>query len=966
MTGPHLPPLDPDEFAAVFAAIHGTPPFPWQRDLARRLAETGAWPDALALPTGSGKTAAIDAALFHLALEADRKHERRAPVRIAFVVDRRLIVDEAHERTKRIAQALEDALKSGTGGGPVARMAARLKHLSGDGPPLMACRLRGGLPREDDWARTPSQPTVLCSTIDQVGSRLLFRGYGLSNRMKPIHAGLLGSDCLILLDEAHLAVPFRQTLKAVAVRGAAEGEGAAIRRWPVVGLSATPYGTDIDRLELRPEDRADERLAKRLRAAKPAALRRLDLSAKDQPEEHAEAFAKAAWELLERLSADRTPRPVAVVVNRVALARRVFDALSARINDEGEKVKAQAVLLTGRIRDLDRKRLIDGYGSRLRSNGGEEGPPLIVVATQTIEAGADFDFDGLVTQAAPLDSLRQRFGRLNRMGRPGTAPALILAARDETAAKADDPVYGDRTRRTWEWLTANAEMPEAAPTGGKRKAKAGDPLIDFGIDALDARIGAAGADLSALSAEKPDAPLLRRADVELLSWTAPIPAIDPELAPFLHGPQAGPADVQIVWRADLSTSGAESAKTESAKALLALVPPHAGETLAVPLWAVKAWLSGGIATAVSDVEGASDPSEAEARPSNRRASNRRALRWAGAEEDRTGFVWPNELRPGDVIVVPADYGGCDPFGWNPGGKDAVKDLGDERPETQRRVRRMHPALPESLGHGAQSALSALLDAGDRTDADRIAALREHGFIGRDEDWSEVHRPDGYAGLVLLGPKAGKRPAAPATEDDETGTLIGRDVSLADHSGHAEAKARAFAEGAGLPPDRADDVALAALLHDEGKADPRFQRWLRGADRLLAVLADGIPLAKSGRRMNAAASAAARRKAGLPDRWRHEVDSVVRAMADPRFQRAHDPELVLWLVGVHHGHGRPLFPHDDPGQAPHRPDFTFQGNDWAQMFERLKARYGLWELARMEAIVRLADHRASEDEERAPS
>ena len=54
-------------------------------------------------------------------------------------------------------------------------------------PPLLAERLRGGAPLEHDWARTPTPPTILCSTADQVGSRLLFRGYGVSDRMKLVH-----------------------------------------------------------------------------------------------------------------------------------------------------------------------------------------------------------------------------------------------------------------------------------------------------------------------------------------------------------------------------------------------------------------------------------------------------------------------------------------------------------------------------------------------------------------------------------------------------------------------------------------------------------------------------------------------------------------------------------------------------------------------------------------------------------
>ena len=90
--------LTADNFDAFFHEVHGVQPFPWQTRLARKLAQENTWPEVLDLPTGSGKTAALDIAVFHLALEAVRGRERRAPVRIAMVVDRRLVVDDAFDR----------------------------------------------------------------------------------------------------------------------------------------------------------------------------------------------------------------------------------------------------------------------------------------------------------------------------------------------------------------------------------------------------------------------------------------------------------------------------------------------------------------------------------------------------------------------------------------------------------------------------------------------------------------------------------------------------------------------------------------------------------------------------------------------------------------------------------------------------------------------------------------------------
>lgn len=107
-------------FEAFFTQLHNYSPFPWQSELAR-LACADEWPEFIAVPTGSGKTAAIDAAVFALAVTGRCR-------RIFYTVNRRIIVDEAFERAQRIAAALANPRPDQP---EVAKVAAALRDLSG-------------------------------------------------------------------------------------------------------------------------------------------------------------------------------------------------------------------------------------------------------------------------------------------------------------------------------------------------------------------------------------------------------------------------------------------------------------------------------------------------------------------------------------------------------------------------------------------------------------------------------------------------------------------------------------------------------------------------------------------------------------------------------------------------------------------------------------------------------------------
>lgn len=964
-------------FADFFRAVHGYAPYPWQQALVDRLADSDSWPDVLDLPTGSGKTATLDAAVFHLAMRFDTPNG--AAIRIALVVDRRLVVDDAYGRAKKISSSLERSLEVKTGGCHVVQeVARRLKTLSGkEEVPLAVQRLRGGAPLERDWARTPSQPTILCSTVDQVGSRLLFRGYGISDRMKPVHAGLLGTDSLILLDEAHLAEPFRQTLCSIRRIGQAD-----IR---VSLLSATPGIKANQTFGLSPADRADDNLKTRLETSKPAWLKRPirgDLKAT------ANAFSMEAIQIAEHLQKQGVvPVAVGIVVNRVALARKIFTTLR-------KKVSTDTVLMIGPSRSVDRDELVSKLAPfRTDDTARADAEPLYVVATQCLEVGVDLDLDGLITQAASLDALRQRFGRLNRGGRPIDALGAVLVRSEDISLskKAKDPVYGDRIFSTWQALQEIAE--------DRDKGK----VVDFGVEVLPKRLTDAGIEIDDLASERPDAPVIMPAYLDLWSQTSPRPEADPEIGLFLHGAHRTTAGVSIVWRSDISRDLYNGRDT--VREVIRLIPPRATEAIEIPLWTARAWLhsSSGDDSSKSDTDISDAPESVKPEDPSARIpeTKKKAFRWAGYDDPATGFISSNELRTGDLLIVSTEEGGCDKFGWKPESDTPVTDVADRASEpywSQRCAVRVTPDIvrEQSQWNRIKGVLKAEYANGLDLVERLLAALPadepdEHPDTGpaprslrrplkallQAKGHIEVRFPyaGGDKGGAILVAERGleNTTGLVTTEDDTASHSYPRPVCLDEHGHRVKRYTMEFADVLGLG-DVKDDLGLAAFLHDAGKADPRFQTMLAGGDPWNRPT--GPPLAKSGRSWSPRAWG----RSGLPKGWRHEALSVRMALEHPQLSAAHDPILVLWLIGTHHGTGRPFF--DFLDTAPEQPlpcldmkewqlpadragpqslAFDLDGADWSSLYEGLKRRYGIWGLAHLEAVLRLADHRASEEE-----
>ena len=909
-----LPPLP--TFAEFYRAINRREPFPWQTRLAALVAKEERWKNEIGVPTGLGKTACLDIAVWWLASQAERAPRRRtAPTRIWWVVNRRLLVDSTADHARRMADTLKDPAVGKLDEGArqvVRRIADRLRSfwVDADAAPLDVIGLRGGIA-----SRSPTdaaRPTIILCTLPMYGSRVLFRGYG--SRRRSVDAAMAGTDSLVLLDEAHLAPHLKSLVPALAEchPRAREFLGGGRARPQLVALTATGDAGTSERFDLDAYDEAHAVVRQRLDAAKPL---RLQIRAGD-PTKH---LADAALDLV-----DRSPRAVACLVfaNSPRTARGTFDRLRKAKSLAG----ADVLLLTGLSREREaqasRERILDPDAGMAAGRDPEtRARHLVVVATQTLEVGADVDAECLVTEACGVRALTQRLGRLNRLGRFPHARATYVhlpppRRRGAKGTTETWPVYQSEPAKVLERLQA---------------AQGEDGAVNLSPRVVGAILGTPGDDPGRAPEVLPGL---------LWEWTKTTTPPDGEapVEPYFSGIAAPRFSVSLLWRVHVPDAGKR------------LWPrPRDREAIDVPLEEVRKIFAGEEVCRI------------------------------GADGVTVETAAADDLRPGDRLVLPTDRGLMDEFGWNPSCSAEVADASLQDLGLPLDARAIERLCGLDLGQLAATALG-LVDDADEGEADQAQAVQEildsirstptpTGWMH--EEWESY---TGELTPILLRPRnevprlpvRRRREEMPNDDFDEF-SLGPAAVELDRHGDAVGRRARMIAERLGLPSDLTEIVAQAATLHDIGKADPRFQRWLSSDNRQAGAL-----LAKSDTPRHL--WEAKRHRARWPRGGRHEDLSarLVRAWLErmPDWGEPIERDLLVHLVISHHGKGRPLVVPVEDGTST-----TVSGmveglaveanadlgtTDWSQpaRFRRLDTHLGPWGLALLEAIVIRADHAVS--------
>lgn len=439
-------------------------PMKWMTRMFQMIID-GRPPSVVDIPTGSGKTDLIVIWLIALAWYGKNRNQvSPIPRRLLWVVNRRVLVQQVHELAEKLRTILNEQKSEATS---ELRDALRSLNGIGDGEVLRIVQLRGQRLDDREWSLFPTQPQLIVGTVDQIGSRLLFQGYGQGKWSRPLQAGLLGIDAWVCIDEAHLVPSFAVTLRqireqmlkiTVNVPTPISGLFATLPSW-FTELSATPglleprLGSTF-RLDVSKGEESDELIVPRILARD---SKRVTWKQLADPKKLAEAIASEAI----RIAKQSNGHAIAVYCSKANDAEKVAKEIEKKQNYPGRVLR-----VTGRMRGYERDRLEkDNRFLRFKASHAEEmtaeKPPTFLVGTSAAEVGLDANASAIVCDFGSLITLTQRIGRLDRRGelsakaQKGDCPVptmTIVGGQPGNATDRQLNVLADRLRGTFHTL----------------------------------------------------------------------------------------------------------------------------------------------------------------------------------------------------------------------------------------------------------------------------------------------------------------------------------------------------------------------------------------------------------------------------------------------------------------------------------------------------------------------------------
>lgn len=874
-------------FKQFFKDIHGYEPYSWTQEVACHTITKGNLPEYLNAPTGMGKTSLIDIAVYALA-HSLYHHSPRHRSKIIYAVERQTVVNGTTEHVANLVdkinnphtqnlQVVHDSLKKLQGDYETDRPAMKLSSFHGTKRDTQAFRHLDGC-------------EIISTTVTQVTLRAIGRSPHVSGKVAPMHAAQVVMDGQIIIDEPHLTLNQVDTLSQIIKQQKVSLGDVKPSTLTMMGATlnseadedATCYTFDVDKEQ-------GNRASMLYHLPKPVFPVKVDKT------------TNSSVEIAKSLISNDNVESLAIILNSVDDVQSVYKKILPLVNKSHSFHTVYAI--TGQTRACERPSAKD-----------LNQPGIVVVATQTVEAGVDFSASHMITELSPLSSFWQRIGRLNRYGDYDHPECYLLLAQgkeDHWGSDATQDIYGNACIDPVGEFFADEETffsqdnthsidPSLLIIPTMDLDKDG---IDFSSYGLDCGLSHQGEVEDLLCAKQnvdkktllPSSPQSIYVDEEVVqNFMATSANRCGDVDGFLQGLESKDEDryVSVAWRSVLSDD-------------MTLVP---GETVDISVSSAQ--------KLVEKVKKSYPDLDVVAKVLS-------GSKWKTVQRKR-------DITPGSVVVFDSVCGGYSLSGVNAslvGSKNCtVDDIS------------LHLAL--SMENGLKNIFVpvsynnlsyALKKKGvDKAQCDSTWNHVQH--IVEDINSQVVEKPIGLKDIsrimlqvgLSITPRINDQGSVEFSHKEDIHSVeihSTQPLSLDTHLSHTGDVAHSISHAVGLDDETTSMVSHAAYAHDAGKAHPLFQKMLGSLPgEVLAKSTGRIPLPVHGM--------------DLPS---HDFEGS---------EIAHN-DLATWIIANHHGRARGVSMKN-----------AQQSLSFIHLRKKLEQEYGVYGLAYLETIVRLADWTAS--------